>query len=319
MLDAEVLSQQIDRMMDDRRSRRFCDNFPAQWLQLDRLVTAIPDRERYPYFYYAGYRTSMHMMSEPLLLFETIFVEDRSIIELIDPDFTWQSDMLAANYNGNSTARKDVQVQTFRRVGLDDPRRGGVITNAAIMTMTSTPTRTQPITRGAWMNAVIFNDPPEPPPADVPPLPETNAEELEKLTIRERLAIHRERADCAGCHNKIDPLGFAMENYGPTGIWRDTYENGREVDVSGVLFNQFEFKTLVEFKQLIVQEKHRFIRAFVGHLLSYALGREPGPADAPTLDEITRKAVDGEDSLRQVLKNVAMSAPFLHKNTQQTE
>jgi hypothetical protein len=183
------------------------------------------------------------------------------------------------------------------------------------MTMTATPTRTQPITRGAWINAVIFNNPPEPPPADVPPLPEVSKEELEKLTIRERLAAHRKREDCAGCHNKIDPLGFALENYGPTGVWRDKYENGREVDVSGVLFNQHEFKTLVEFKQLILKEKPRFIRGFIAHLLSYALGRELGPADSPTLDELADRALAGQDQLRVVLKSIAMSEPFLHKNT----
>ncbi|MCA9217255.1 MAG: DUF1592 domain-containing protein [Planctomycetales bacterium] len=312
----EILSNQIDRMMNDRRSSRFCDNFPAQWLQLERLVTAIPDPEKFSHFYYQGYRTSMHMVSEPLLLFETIFVEDRSVIELIDPKFTWQSKMLEANYEGSSNAGTEVQVQTFRRVSLNDPRRGGVITNAAVMTMTSTPTRTQPITRGAWINTVIFNDPPEPPPADVPPLPEVDAAALEKLTIRERLAVHRQRSDCAGCHNKIDQLGFALENYGPTGVWRDKYDNGRDVDVSGQLFNQYEFKTAVEFKQLIVQQKQRFIRAFASHLLSYALGREVGPADSPALDEITNKAMAGTDSMRSVLKHIAMSEPFLHKNIQ---
>ena len=312
----QVLSQQIDRMMDDQRSSRFCDNFPSQWLQLDRLVTAIPDREKYPYFYYQGYRSSMHMMSEPLLLFETVFVEDRSVMELIAPDFTWESNMLRANYEGRSNVGTEVQVQTFRRVPVEDPRRGGVILNAAVMTMTSTPTRTQPITRGAWMNAVIFNDPPEPPPADVPPLPEANAEELEKMTIRERLAAHRQREDCAGCHNQIDPLGFALENYGPTGIWRDKYENGRDVDVAGELFNQFEFKSAEEFKQLLIQEKPRFIRAFSAHLLSYALGRELGPADSLALDDMTEAAMSGGDSLRKIMKRVAMSEPFLHKNAE---
>ena len=113
---------------------------------------------------------------------------------------------------------------------------------------------------------MIFNDPPEPPPADVPPLPEADQEELARLTIRERLAVHRQRADCAGCHNRIDPLGFALENYGPTGIWRDAYENHRDVDVSGRLFHQHDFNTLVEFKALLVQERHRFIRAFAAHL-----------------------------------------------------
>ncbi|MAB60739.1 MAG: hypothetical protein CMO46_09420 [Verrucomicrobiales bacterium] len=313
--DSQVLSSQIDRMLNDQKSSRFCDNFPAQWLQLDRLITSVPDPKKFPYFYLVdGYRSSMHMMPEPLLLFETIFIEDRSIIELLDPKYTWENPMLKANYEGHAKAGHDVVTQLFRRVPLNDPRRGGVITNAAVMTMTATPTRTQPITRGAWINAVIFNDPPEPPPADVPPLPEANNDELAKLTIRERLAAHRERKDCAGCHNKIDPMGFAMENYGPTGVWRDKYENGREVDVSGVLFNQYEFKTFPEFKEIIIKEKDRFVRGFISHLLSYALSRELGPADSPALDEMTDRVMAGEDSMRAVLKSIAMSDPFLQKN-----
>lgn len=313
--DPNVLSSEIDRMLNNHKSSRFCDNFPAQWLQLDRLITSVPDPKKFPYFYLVdGYRSSMHMMPEPLLLFETIFIEDRSIIELLDPKYTWENAMLKANYEGHAKAGHDVVTQLFKRVPLSDPRRGGVIANAAVMTMTATPTRTQPITRGAWINAVIFNDPPEPPPADVPPLPEADSEELAKLTIRERLAAHRERKDCAGCHNKIDPMGFAMENYGPTGVWRDKYENGREVDVSGVLFNQHEFKTFLEFKEIIVREKGRFVRGFIAHLLSYALSRELGPADSPALDEMTTKALSGEDTMRAVLKNIAMSDPFLQKN-----
>ena len=308
----KVLSLQIDRMLNDHKSSRFCDNFPAQWLQLDRLITSVPDPKKFPYFYLVdGYRSSMHMMPEPLLLFETIFIEDRSIIELLDPKYTWENAMLKANYEGHAKAGHDVVTQLFTRVPLSDPRRGGVISNAAVMTMTATPTRTQPITRGAWINAVIFNDPPEPPPADIPPLPEDDTEELAKLTIRERLAAHRERKDCAGCHNKIDPMGFAMENYGPTGVWRDKYENGRDVDVSGVLFNQHEFKTFLEFKEIIVKEKERFVRGFISHLLSYALSRELGPTDSPALDEMTDRAMSGEDSMRAVLKSIAMSDPFL--------
>ena len=310
--DPKVLSSQIDRMLNDHKSSRFCDNFPAQWLQLDRLITSVPDPKKFPYFYLVdGYRSSMHMMPEPLLLFETIFIEDRSIIELLDPKYTWENAMLKANYEGHAKAGHDVVTQLFTRVPLSDPRRGGVISNAAVMTMTATPTRTQPITRGAWINAVIFNDPPEPPPADIPPLPEDDTEELAKLTIRERLAAHRERKDCAGCHNKIDPMGFAMENYGPTGVWRDKYENGRDVDVSGVLFNQHEFKTFLEFKEIIVKEKERFVRGFISHLLSYALSRELGPTDSPALDEMTARAMSGEDSMRAVLKSIAMSDPFL--------
>ncbi len=314
--DPATLGAQIDRMLNDRRSSRFCDNFPSQWLQLDRLITSVPDPKMFPKFYHSdGYRMSMHMMAEPLLLFETVYIEDRSIVELVNPKFTWQSNMLDAIYAGHFKGHHQVAVQEFKRKPLTDPRRGGVITNAAVMTMTATPTRTQPIARGAWVNAVIFNDPPEPPPADVPPLPEANQEQLAKLTIRERLAAHREREDCAGCHNKIDPFGFALENYGPTGFWRDKYENGREVDVSGVLFNRHEFKNVLEFKELILKEKQRFIRGFTAHLLSYGLGRELGVADAPTLHDITTKAMAGQDQMRTVLKNIAMSEPFLHKNT----
>ncbi|MDH3585078.1 MAG: DUF1588 domain-containing protein, partial [Phycisphaerae bacterium] len=240
--DPKTLGTEIDRMLDDRRMSRFCDSFPSQWLQLDRLVSAIPDPKRHPYFYFNGYRASMHMMMEPLLLFETVYVEDRSIVELIDPRYTWQSDLLRHAYEGR-LGRRETQTITFRRVPVQDPRRGGVITNAAVMTMTSNPERSLPITRGAWVNTVIFNDPPPPPPADVPPLPEADEEKLSKLTIRERFVEHRKREDCASCHKQIDPLGFALENYGPTGVWRDKYENGREVDTSGSLFNRYEFKS----------------------------------------------------------------------------
>jgi hypothetical protein len=162
---------------------------------------------------------------------------------------------------------------------------------------------------------VIFNDPPEPPPADVPPLDESSKEELAKLTIRERLAAHRKRADCAGCHNQIDPFGFALENFGPTGVWRDKYANDREVDVSGILFNQHKFTNFDEFNQLIGQQKPRFVRGFLSHLLSYALCRDLGPADTPAIEAMTAQALTGQDQLRSLLKAIALSEPFLHKNT----
>ncbi|MBB76956.1 MAG: hypothetical protein CMJ75_20820, partial [Planctomycetaceae bacterium] len=120
--DPQILGAQIERMMNDSRSSRFCDNFPAQWLQLDRLITSIPDPQKFPYFYYSGYRTSMHMLSEPLLLFETVYVENLSVMDLLDPDFTWESNMLRANYAGHSKGDHQVNVQSFKRVPLEDPR-----------------------------------------------------------------------------------------------------------------------------------------------------------------------------------------------------
>jgi len=313
--DHETLNAQLDRMLNDRRMVRFCDSFPRQWLQLDRLISSIPDKKKFKYFYfYQAYRASMHMMLEPLLLFETVYIENRSVMELLDPDFTWQSSVLEGAYQGKVGKRED-KILTFRRVPVTDPRWGGVITNAAVMTMTSLPTRTQPITRGVWVNTVIFNDPPDPPPADVPPLPEPDEEQLTKLTLRERFAEHRKREDCAACHRQIDPLGFALENYGATGIWRDKYENGRHVDPSGTLFHRHEFTTAIEFKQILLKEKRQFIRAFLAHLLSYALGRDVNVADSPALDEITERAVTGDDRIRTLLKMIALAEPFRHKNS----
>ena len=199
--DRTVLGVQVDRMLNDRRLKRFCDSFPTQWLQLERIVSSVPDPTRYPDFYFAKFRTSMHMMLEPLLLFETILIEDRSILELIDSDFSYRSELLESWYRDGTGIEKIVPTAIpFRRVGVTDRRQGGVITNAAVMTMTSGAVRTQPITRGAWIAGVIFNDPPEPPPADVPPLSEDDAEETKELTLRERFAAHRNRVDCAGCH-----------------------------------------------------------------------------------------------------------------------
>jgi hypothetical protein len=185
------------------------------------------------------------------------------------------------------------------------------------MTMTSAPSRTQPITRGAWVNTVIFNDPPEPPPADVPPLPAASEEELAKLTMRERFAAHREREDCAACHNQIDPFGFALENYDPAGVWRTRYENGRNVDASGLLFNKKPFKTAIEFKKLLLEEKARFLRGFAAHLMVYGLGRQLNAADSRALDAISKQMLAGNDSLRSVIKMVASSEPFMYKNTKE--
>ena len=313
--DPDVLVSQIDRMLVDLRSSRFCDVFPGQWLQLDRLISSIPDPKVYPDFYFAGYRASMHMMMEPLLLFETIYVENRSVYELLNPSFTWRSEVLRSGREGTSPKRFELQTIVYHRVPLRDQRWGGVITNPAVMTMTSSPNRSLPITRGAWVNAVIFNDPPPPPPVDVPPLPESDDERLSQLTIRERFAEHRKREDCSGCHRQIDPFGFALENFGPIGEWRERYPNGREIDGSGKLFNQHDFTSLLEFKQSILQERRRFFRGFAAHLMSFALGRELGPADSPALDDIADRCMNGEDSLRSIMKRVAMSEPFQHKNT----
>ena len=309
--ESDVLAQQVDRMLSDRKLKRFCDSFPAQWLQLERIISSAPDREMYPQFYFSKYRASMHMMLEPLLLFETVLIEDRSILNFIDSDFSYHSDLLASWYSNRTQGKAGSPVVVpFKRVAISDRRQGGVMTSAAVMTMTSGTTRTHPITRGAWIASVILNDPPEPPPADVPPLAEKPAAADSDLTIRERFAAHRTRPDCAACHRRIDPLGFALENYNAAGIWRDKYSNGRDIDASGSLFGRHEFTDIVEFKDVLLEEKHRFAKAFTRHLLAFALGRETDVADTLAVDRIVEQTAASDFRFRTLITQLVLNESF---------
>ncbi len=313
--ESDVLAAQVDRMLADTRVKRFCDSFPTQWLQLERIVSSLPDEDLFPDFYFARFRASMHMMMEPLLLFETVLVEDRSILDLVDPGFSYRSELLESWYRDGTRPQKVPPVAVpFRRVAVHDRRQGGVITNAAVMTMTSGPRETKPITRGAWIASVIFNDPPDPPPANVPELPKKDlAADGHGASFRERFAAHRTLPECVSCHVKIDPLGFALENYGPTGVWRDTYPHGEEVDASGVLFGRHEFTDIVEFKDALLAEKDLFARAFAEHLLEFALGREIDASDEPSLDRIVRESSQKGYRIREMIKQITLSEPFRRK------
>ncbi|MGZ0170242.1 MAG: DUF1592 domain-containing protein [Planctomycetales bacterium] len=322
----DILNAQLDRMLTDHKLKRFCDSFPSQWLQLERIISSVPNRQNYPNFYFSKYRDSMHMMMEPLLLFETVLIENLSITQFIDSDFTYRSNLLEDAYGelasqqraGNKGRGGGVTVLSFNRVPVTDRRNGGVITNAAVMTMTSGPERTKPITRGAWVATVIFNKPPKPPPADVPPLGEKPSAGEDHLTLRERLALHRERSDCKGCHEQIDPLGFALENYDPIGVWRNKYGNDRDVDMSGTLFRKHGFSDIIEFKDAILVEKDRFARALAGHLLSFGLARELGASDQVALDEIAQATADDDYRIQTLLKQVILSKPFMSKSNPRT-
>ena len=313
--DPDVLQTQFRRMIEDPKLKRFCDSFPSQWLQLERIISSVPNREKFPGFYMSKYRHSMHMMLEPLLLFEAVLIENMPLTQLIDSDFTYRSPLLSRVYGTTGEAKGGgggVTVLNFTRQPITDRRQGGVITSPAVLTMTSGTDRTKPITRGAWVSTVIFNLPPEPPPADVPPLKEKPSTDEAELTLRERLSLHRERADCAGCHEQIDPLGFALENFDAIGKWRDQYENGRKIDSSGRLFRRHEFTDVVGFKDAILAEKDRFVRGFAGHLLSFALARELGPADQRELDRITAATIADEYRIQTLIREVVFSKPFLN-------
>jgi hypothetical protein len=223
----------------------------------------------------------------------------------IDPDQAAR----AAQQSYEENLRGQLRSREFRRVVSQDPRYGGIITNAAMLSMTSGPKRTHPVARGVWIIEVIFNDPPPPPPNDVPPLDEGTADE--DLTIRERFAVHRKNPSCAGCHSKLDPLGFALENFDITGRWRDKYTNGRDVDPSGTLMRKHPFDGVVSFKESVIKEDHRFAKAFTEHLLRFALARELDPVDSLAVDEIVSQSQAGGLGLKTLLRSVVLSDRFL--------
>lgn len=319
--DIEVIDEQVDRMLNHARVKNFCDSFAPQWLKLNNVVSASPDFKSHREYYFGGddkisYKRGMHMMLEPLLNFETVFIENRPISELVDSNFTYRSHLLSEWYEGRAaTYGINVNLRNidFTRTPLADRRYGGVITTGAVMVMTSSPFRSLPITRGSWVSSVIFNDPPQPPPDDVPDLRADDATlQKEGLTVRQKLKQHRSNAECASCHQKIDPLGFVLENYDLLGRWRDDYRTGLRVDASGKLFGKHEFDDVVGFKDAVLAEKDIFAKAFVGHLLAYALGRELTLADRIAVGEIAEASKKDHYRMRAVIKNVAVHPIFSH-------
>ena len=317
--DPQVLGQQVDRMLNDRRVKNFCDSFAPQWLKINNIVSASPDFKLYRDYYFGGddkisYKRGMHMMLETLLNFETVFIENRPIMELIDADFTYRSHLLEEWYEGRAATypiNVNLRDINFTRKPLNDRRYGGVITTGAVMVMTSGPFRSHPITRGSWVSSVIFNDPPKPPPDDIPDLVADDSTLKEQgLTVRQKLKQHSKDVQCAGCHQKIDPLGFALENFDLLGRWRDNYRTGIKVDASGKLFGKHYFEDVVGFKDAILAEKDVFANAFIRHLLSFALGRELTLTDRLAADEITRASKQDNYQMREIIKHTVLNPIF---------
>ena len=198
---------------------------------------------------------------------------------------------------------------TFDRAEVQDPRYGGIMTNAAVLTMTSGPNRTHPVARGVWVTEVLFNDPPLPPPNDIPPLDEEAGGT--ELTIREKFSQHRANPSCSGCHNQLDPLGFALENYDITGRWRTRYKNGRDVDVSGKLFQRDAFSDVTEFKKRLLGESEQFANAFTQHLMRYALARELTPGDRIVTHKIVRELGSEGYPIQKLIRALVQTENFL--------
>ncbi len=325
LLTPEVLDSQVRRMLEDPRSQALAENFARQWLRLDQLITAVPDFDRFPAYYSRigceQWKFGLQTMLEPILLFESVMVEDRSIMLLVDSNYSYRSDELQSWYSDDSPFkgrdnrnRFNTFQQAFHRRDLKSRREGGVITTSAVLTMTSSPLRTSPITRGAWVAGVIFNQPPPPPPDVVPEIEaDDKAIEEKGLTLRQRLEQHRVNQACASCHSKIDSLGFALENFDAVGRWRDAYRSGLPIDASGTLFGESQFDDVIGLKDALLDHPEWFMRAFSEHLLSYALGRELTLTDRPHVDQILRHVLADRGQFSTVVTQIVLSKPFLHK------
>ena len=253
-------------------------------------------------------------MIEQLLFFESVMVENRRITEFIASDYAYLNRQLMDWY---SVDPEEVlgysppvnRFEDFFRIKWPNGHRGGVLSSGAMLISTSTTTRTSPVYRGAWILDVIFNSPPPPAPANVPPLDATVGDQSANFSVREKLSKHRENEACATCHNAIDPPGFAFEMFDAVGKWRSSYANGKKVDSSGEMRGK-EFVGSERFKSVVLQDKARFVRAFVEHTMKYALGRQLEFVDQPEIRRIVEAVGEQDFRFRAVITEVVLSGLF---------
>ena len=295
-----VLEAQVHRMLKDPKSRALVENFGGQWLELRKLDSAKPDRQRFPEF--EDY-LRMSMRRETELFFESIIREDRSILDFIDGDYTFLNERLAKFYK-----IPGVKGPEFRKVSLSDrPERGGIVTHASVLTISSYATRTSPVLRGRWILENILNSPPPPPPPDVPNLDE--AKVASAASLRQQLEEHRKNATCAACHVRMDPLGFGLENYDAVGAWR-TREGDSVIDSSGILPDGRSFRGPAELKTILKSDRDAFAECLTEKLSVYALGRGLEPYDKPTVKKISNAIAGNGYRFSSLVLEIVKSAPF---------
>ena len=295
----DVLEDQVRRMLKDPKAHALVENFADQWLLIRNLKSATPDPTMFPTF--ESLRTAMQKETE--LYFENVMREDHSILEFIDSDYTFVNGPLAKHYGIDGVSGDD-----FRRVTLKDGRRGGVLTQASILTVTSNPTRTSPVKRGKFILDNILGTPPPPPPPDVPPLKE-NTKSVEGLSVRQRLEEHRANPACASCHQRMDPLGFGFENFDAIGGWR-TLDGKAPIDASGVLPGGEAFKGPAELKTILKGRPQDFAHCLAEKMLTYALGRGLERGDRCAVDEVARNVVQNKYVFSSLVLGIVKSEPF---------
>ncbi|WP_298189184.1 DUF1592 domain-containing protein [Novosphingobium sp.] len=295
-----VLAAEIARMLADRRAEALTENFAGQWLYLRNLDQQRPDINEFPQF---DVPLRSAMATETRMFFGHVLAANRPVTDFIRADYTFLNERLARHYGIDG-----VRGPAFRKVSLGaDIPRGGLLGQASILTVTSYGNRTSVVKRGKWILDNMLASPPPPPPADVPALKTEHDGRL--LTAREQLELHRANPACASCHQRMDPLGFALENFDAVGAWR-AQDAGQVIDAGAVLADGTAFKGFTGLQQILLDRREEFARAFTERLMTYALGRGLGPQDMPAVRAIARDAAKDDWRVQTIIRGIVMSSGF---------
>ncbi len=299
--DSDVLERQVRRMLADEKAGVLVSSFAAQWLHLRRMRTVTPDVNAFP-----GFDENLRdaLVRETELFVESQLREDRSVVDLLDADYTFVNERLARHY-----AIPNVYGSRFRRVDLPGEERRGLLGHGSVLTVTSLATRTSPVVRGKWVLENILGTPPPPPPPDVPDLPE-RADDGTVTSLRARLEAHRANPVCSNCHARMDPLGFALENFDAVGKWRDKGVAGTPIDPSGTLPDGTAFDGFPGLRDILLERREEFVTTVTEKLLTYALGRGVEHYDRPAIRAIVREAAPNDYRWSSLILGVARSLPF---------
>lgn len=300
-----VLDAEVKRMLADSKASQFTEHFGMQWLHLNELRRALPSRNSFPAFT-QGLKIAME--NEMRAFLDNLRTEDRSILDLLDSDYTFANEELAKHYG-----LAGIQGQKMQRVALKpSDHRGGLLGMAGVLAMTSHTDRTKPTARGKWVLEVLLGTPPSPPPANVSTFKPQAKDKPEPKTFRDKLALHAADQTCAACHKKIDPLGFALENYDAIGTWRETV-GGAPVDNKGQLSDGTQVAGVADLKQVLHTRQSQFVRNFSSQMLVYALGRNLEYRDELTLVELGETLEREKYRFSALVRAIVGSRQFLFK------
>ncbi len=294
-----TLDAQVKRLLADPRSAALSANFAGQWLEIRNLDSVKPDPGKFPEW---GPELKEAMETETRLFFEHLLKENKPLTEFLDARYTFLNERLAKHYGIEGVTGPD-----FRRVDLATDQRGGILSHASVLTVSSYPTRTSPVIRGKYVLQNILGTPPPAPPPDVPPLDEDSVGSA--ASLRQQMEKHRQNAVCASCHNKMDTLGFGLENYDAIGRWR-TMDGKFPIDAGGTLPNGKSFTTPAELRVLLKDDLDRFTKGLTEKMLTYALGRGVERYDRKTVEDINRKLAAEGYRFQTLIHEIVRSLPF---------